>query len=118
MIDVGGIDAVVPWPDGFVYFVKGPQYVRWDATDNTVDTSLYPTRSPISGPRRRPPSPRASTRPSTGATARRTDGLSVPQRRHGEQPGPAGLPAAGDRAREWPELVAAGFNGGFDEVLE
>lgn len=37
-----GIDAVVPWPDGSVYFFKGPQYVRWDATDNTVDASFYP----------------------------------------------------------------------------
>ncbi|OIJ66572.1 hypothetical protein WN71_017935 [Streptomyces mangrovisoli] len=36
------IDAVVPWPDGFVYFFKGPQYVRWDATDNSVDASFYP----------------------------------------------------------------------------
>lgn len=39
-----GIDAVVAWPDGFVYFFKGPQYVRWDATDSTgaIDASFYP----------------------------------------------------------------------------
>lgn len=37
-----GIDAVVPWPDGSVYFFKGSKYVRWDATDDTVDPSFYP----------------------------------------------------------------------------
>jgi hypothetical protein len=37
-----GIDAAVPWPDGYVYFFKGPQYVRWDATDDTVEASFYP----------------------------------------------------------------------------
>lgn len=37
-----GIDAVVNWPDGFVYFFKGSNYVRWDATNDTVDASFYP----------------------------------------------------------------------------
>jgi hypothetical protein len=37
-----GFDAVVSWNDGFVYFFKGSKYVRWDATNNTVDVSLYP----------------------------------------------------------------------------
>lgn len=37
-----GVDAVVNWPDGYVYFFKGPRYVRWDATNDTVDASFYP----------------------------------------------------------------------------
>ncbi|MEU0084734.1 hemopexin repeat-containing protein [Streptomyces sp. NPDC006274] len=37
-----GIDAVVTWPDGFAYFFKGPRYVGWDATDETVDADFYP----------------------------------------------------------------------------
>jgi len=37
-----GIDAVVSWPDGFVYFFKGSKYVRWDATNDTVDAAIYP----------------------------------------------------------------------------
>ncbi|MBO0914313.1 hemopexin repeat-containing protein [Streptomyces laculatispora] len=36
------IDAAVTWPDAFVYFFKGSTYVRWDATDDTVDASNYP----------------------------------------------------------------------------
>lgn len=37
-----GVDAVVNWPDGFVYFFKGTKYVRWDATNDTVDANIYP----------------------------------------------------------------------------
>src|SRR5450755_552431 len=37
-----GVDAVISWPDGFVYFFKGSKYVRWDATNDTVDTQVYP----------------------------------------------------------------------------
>jgi hypothetical protein len=36
------VNAVVAWPDGFGYFFKGPRYVRWDARDHSVDTTIYP----------------------------------------------------------------------------
>jgi Hemopexin len=36
------LNAAVAWHDGFVYFFKGPKYVRWDATNDTVDAQIYP----------------------------------------------------------------------------
>jgi hypothetical protein len=37
-----GFDAVLTWPNGYVFFFKGPSYVRLDTTNDTVDASIYP----------------------------------------------------------------------------
>jgi hypothetical protein len=36
------MDAALTWHSGFVFFFKGSQYVGWDATNDTVDTKIYP----------------------------------------------------------------------------
>jgi hypothetical protein len=123
-----GIDAAINWGDGTAFFFKGSKYIKYVIADDTVDPDVYP-REISEGWSDFP----AAFKNGIDGAANWGDGTAYFFKN--PKPGDGGVAQylaydiKGKKVRpgfplpmtaplKWPALVAAGFTGRFDDVLE
>lgn len=132
-----GIDAVVNWPDGFVYvfkgsqyvrwgegrvfFFKGPKYVRYDLRTDSVDHTVYP-RDISEGwpdfPAAFKSGVDAAVNWGNGTAYFFKGGQYLNYDVKNEKVVRPGYPLPITEPGKRPELIRAGFTGPIDEVIE